>query len=433
MRKGIYLAIILLISASGDVFSETKPAPAAGESRTLRYTIGLEERFRYEYKNDFDFNAGSKDNGSLFFHRLRLNAQATFGDAVQIFFEGLDAQTGGYQMKATANQTDDFDLHQAYLNVLNVAGSDFDIKLGRQELKYGKGRLIAAPTWSNRIRSFDAGVVHCDHNGFYGDILYGQDVKYDDDKFNASRNEEMLVGTYFGYQKHKMTPLTEGYFLGLIDIKGANDIRRYTVGLRLQATVSAGTVVDIEVPYQFGETGTTTAGTRGIKAWAFHADASKSFENIQWKPKFTVGYDEASGDKDPNDSVNNTFVPLYQSTHDSYGLMDFSRWQNVRNPEINLTFSPTERMRFSSQADFFWLQSKFDNWYNSSGGSVRTKTSGERGYYLGSELSLRAYYDFNKNIKLESGYAHFFPGGYVKDSGADDDADWVYAQMVAKY
>lgn len=421
MRKNIYWVIILVFGAAGQAFAGPE------------VTVSGEERFRYEYKKDFDFNKSREDNGGLFFHRFRLNAKATFGDAAEIFIEGLDAQTGAHGIKATTNQTDDFDLHQAYLNILNIAGSDFDIKLGRQELKYGKGRLVAAPTWSNRIRSFEAGVVHYDHSGFYGDILYGQDVKYDDDKLNSSRNEEMLAGTYFGYQKDKAAPLTEGYFLSLIDIKGANDIHRYTLGARLQTKIPAGALLDIEMPFQLGETGTTTAGTKTIRAYAFHADVSKSFEKCPWKPKLTVAYDEASGDKDPNDSVNNTFVPLYQSTHDPYGLMDLFRWQNMRNPEVSLTFSPTEKLKFIPQVDFFWLQSKFDNWYNSSGGNVRTKTSGERGYYVGNELSLRASYDPNKNIKLESGYAHFFPGGYVKDSGADDDADWFYTQIIAKY
>lgn len=421
MRKNVYWAIILVLGAASRVFAGPE------------VTAGWEERFRYEFKKDVDLNASAKDNGGLFFHRLRLNAKAVLGDAAEIFIEGLDAQTGAHQIKATANQTDDFDLHQAYLNILNVAGSDIDIKLGRQELKYGKSRLIDAPTWANRIRAFDAGVVHYDHNGFYGDILYGQDVKYDDDKFNASRNEEMLAGTYFGYQQDKSAPQAEGYFLSLIDIKGANDIHRYTVGARLQANVPAGAVVDIEMPFQFGETGTTTAGTKTIQAYAFHADVSKSFEKCPWKPKLAVGYDEASGDKDPNDSVNNTFVPLYQSTHAPYGLMDLFRWQNMRNPEVSLAFSPTGKLKVTPQADFFWLQSKFDNWYNSSGGNVRAKTSGERGYYVGSEVSLRAAYEVNKNIKLESGYAHFFTGGYVKDSGADDDADWFYTQVVAKY
>ena len=146
-----------------------------------------------------------------------------------------------------------------------------------------------------------------------------------------------------------------------------------------------------------------------------------------------VAYDEASGDQDPNDSSNNSFPPIYQSTHEPYGLLDFFRWQNVRNPELSTTFSPNDKFKFTPQADLLWLQSKFDFWSNSSGTAMRSKTSGDRRYFVGTELSLRTYYDLNKCIKLESGYAHFFPGGYVQDSGSDDDVDWFYSQVAFKF
>jgi hypothetical protein len=242
-----------------------------------------------------------------------------------------------------------------------------------------------------------------------------------------------LTGFYGGYQKHKMAPLVETYFLTMKDIKGTTDNLRYTAGARLQTNIAEGTVLDIEIPYQFGHTGSATSKKKKIKAYAFHADITKSWEAFQWKPKLAVSYNEASGDNDPNDSVNNTFLPLYQSTHEPYGLQDFFRWQNIRNPEVSITFSPTDKFKITPQADFYWLNSKFDSWYNTSGTTVRSKTSGERGYYAGSELSLRAYYDFNKYLKFESGYAHFFSGGYVKDSGADDGADWFYSQTAFKF
>ena len=403
-----------------------------------QFKLSGDERFRVEYKKDFDFNESKKDNGSQFYHRLRLGLGAGLTDEqrnpeLDIFVEGLDAQTGGHHIKANAGQTDDFDLHQAFVNVYNILGSDIGIKAGRQELNYGEGRLVAAPAWSNRMRHFDAGVIRYRHSGFYADALYGQDVKYDDDKFNRSRNEEILGGLYAGYQRDKTAPLIETYFFSLIDIKGTNDIHRHTIGAHLKRSIAAGAVIDIEIPYQFGKTGTTTAGTKDIEAYALHIDVSKSWSKTKWKPKFSFSYDEASGDRDPNDSANNTFVPLYQSTHGPYGQLDFFRWQNVRNPELSLTLSPTEKFRFTPQLDFFWLQSKSDSWYNSSGAAFRTQTGGDRNYYAGSEASLRFNYDFTKNLKFETGCAHFFTGGYTKDTGADDDSDWVYSQVNIKY
>ena len=429
-----FLSIIVVLSIARTGSAQADDA----EFSQWNFKTSGEERFRYEYKNDFDLNQSLKDNGSQFYHRFRLGEMVSLTDEylkprVDIFIEGLDAQTGGYRIKAASNQVDDFDLHQAYVNVHNIWGANLDIKAGRQEFKYGKGRLIAAPTWANRIRAFDGGVLHYQKNGLWGDLLYGQDVKYDDDKFNNSRSEEFLTGFYGGYQQHKMAPLIETYFLEMKDLKGTTNTQRYTVGAHLQHTIAEGTILDLEFPYQFGHIGSATSNKKDIKAYAFHADVTKSWEAVQWKPKLTAAYDEASGDKDPNDSVNNTFNPLYQSTHEPYGLLDFFRWQNVRNPEISATFSPTEKLKFTPQADFFWLNSKFDSWYNSSGTAVRSKTSGDRGYFVGSEFSLRIYYDFTKYLKFESGYAHFFPGGYVKDSGADDDIDWFYSQMACKF
>jgi len=152
-----------------------------------------------------------------------------------------------------------------------------------------------------------------------------------------------------------------------------------------------------------------------------------------WTPQMNLAYDEASGNKNPNGKYSNTFVPLYQSVHEPYGEMDFFRWENMRNPEFNIIFSPTDKFRFTPQIDFFWLQSKNDSWYNSAGTALRTQISGDRSYYVGSEASLRFYYDFTANIKFETGYAHFFSGGYVKDTGANDDADWIYSQITLKF
>ena len=104
----------------------------------------------------------------------------------------------------------------------------------------------------------------------------------------------------------------------------------------------------MEIPFQFGETGKAK-----IRAYAFHADLSKTFDQILWNPKVALLYDQASGDKDPNDRDSNTFVPLYQTTHEPYGLLDFFRWENVCNPEFNVTLSPTEKFRFTPQLGLF--------------------------------------------------------------------------------
>lgn len=395
--------------------------------------LGFDERFRVEYRQDFDFNKAAKDNGNLFFNRFRFHLEAMLEDEyltkwAQVFVEGLDAQTGAYRLKAISNQTDELGLHQAYVRVFNIVVSGLDFKAGRQEMKYGAGRLVAAPTWQNIIRAFDAAVLHYSHRGFYGDFFYGRRVKTSAHGFDYSYPTETLSGAYFGYSKHAAAPLWEWYYLGLLNTQGRNDVHRYTIGARLKTVIASGISVDIELPYQFGRD-----GGKDVHAYAFHVDIAKSFDSLLWKPKFALSYDLASGDRKANNGTDNTFIPVYQSTHEPYGIMDFFRWENLRNPEISLTFYPSEKFRFKPQADFFWLDSVNDAWYNTSGSVVRKKTAGDRRSYVGSEVSLRFYYDFSKNVAWEAGCARFFSCAYVRDTGAANNADWVYMQCIIKY
>ena len=429
MRRFFLGVFALCFLATGRVWAESA---ASGEFLKWQYKLGVDERFRYEYKNDFDFSRSTKDDGSLMFNRVRVNLKASLTDEylnriLDVFVEGLDAQVGSYRIKQPA-QKDNFDLHQSFVDLYNVLGSPVDVKIGRQEMSYGKGRLIAAPTWANLIRSFDAAVLHAHPGAFSVDLLYGQPVKNFAYSFDRSSDEEAIGGIYAGYRKNKMSPLWEGYFLTQVVTSGQTTVERYTFGPRLVMILPWNIALDAEAPYQFGRTAKTP-----IRAYAFHVDVSKTCETLFWKPKVSLSYDQASGNKKPGGETNNTFVPLYQTTHDPYGLMDFFRWENMHNPEVSVTFFPMEKLRLIPQVDFFWLDSKYDFWYNSSGQALRTNLTGVKSSYVGCETSLRVGYDFSKNIKAEAGYAHFFTGGYVRLTGANDDADWVYSQLTLKF
>lgn len=182
------------------------------------YQVGGEDRLRAEYKNNFDFDNDKKDRGEQFYNRARLNFKATLSDEylkpkADIFVEGLDTRMGVYRTKRSLSQVDSFDVHQGYFSLYDLLGSGWTIKLGRQEMQYGKGRLVTASTWANCIRSFDAMVARYAAGGFYADFLYGQNVKYRDDYANTSRGREALWGVYGGYQKNAILPLVETYLL----------------------------------------------------------------------------------------------------------------------------------------------------------------------------------------------------------------------------
>ena len=434
------LAFLMLLSPAVSSSAEQASVLQRGEFPTWKFKIGGDDRVRYEYRDDFNFRdtkptKGSRGygTGSLFFNRFKVNGQALLSDEylnkiAEVFVEGLDARVGSYQMSRPV-QKDSFDLHQAYLNLYNMFGSDFDLKAGRQEMKYGAGRLISNPTWANLIRSFDAAILRYRPEGFYADILYGHNVVFHPKLFDTMQYKEKIAGIYAGYQKDKASTLIEGYFLPLLTHNNTTKASRYTAGLRLQGRIPAEIMYDIEFPYQFG-----TTNNRTIRAYAFHIDLSRQFWSALWQPKVTLAYDEASGDRNARDGESNTFIPLYQSTHDPYGLMDFFRWQNMRNLELGTTLYLTEKLKLIPQVDFFWLMTTNDSWYDSGGTAVRSMpTKGLIKHYVGEEISLRASYDFNKNTKFELGAAHFFTGKYVQASGPNEDVNWVYSQLSLKF
>ncbi|MDD4869885.1 MAG: porin [Kiritimatiellae bacterium] len=420
VSAGLCFALITI----GLSAAENKPGD---KSWADKIKFSVEDRVRYEYKYDFDFDNNKDDHGDLLFNRLRLNCKIDFNEKNTFFVEGLDGRVYAHDI-TKPTQTDQFDLHQVYLNFQDLMSLPFDVKVGRQEMKYGKGRLIAAPTWANKITAFDGGILRFKKAGFYSDLFYGQYVPYEEAKFNHSSDDVSIKGIYCGYQESKDTAQYEAYYINNINVAGSNDVKRNTFGARMLVPLFMGLVSDLEGGYQFGD-----EGPKDVSAYALHADVSRVFADIVWKPKLTVEYNYASGDEDSTDGKINTFVPIYQTTHDPYGVMDFFRWQNMQELGCLLTLEPQKKLKVIQETHCFFLAETSDYWYASSGSKVKSTINSSAGSYTGTEISLVAKYDLAEYLKLEGGYAHFFTGSYLNDVGTDDDADWVYAQVVVKF
>jgi hypothetical protein len=53
--------------------------------------------------------------------------------------------------------------------------------------------------------------------------------------------------------------------------------------------------------------------------------------------------------------------------------------------------------------------------------------------YKGSEVDLVGTWKVSKNLQFQAGYAHFFAGNYLADTGASDDADFGYLQATINF
>jgi len=398
---------------------------ASQASAGWKTQFGAEDRVRAEMKEDLDLNRSAEDDGWLVYQLLRVSGKATL-DNYEFFAEAADLRVANKYIPKAA-QSDDLDLHQGYFSAGKLLGGAFGLKLGRQEMTYGKSRLISSAPWSNRVNNTDAAVLKYKSGPLAADAFYGARVAWDEDGWNDPNRHDIITGVYATWQKAKDAPLVDAYFLANYDSSNMSTLNRRTVGLRAVYTLPGGVEVDAELPYQFGR-----AARKSVYAHAFHIDAAKELA-LAWKPRLAAGYNYATGDKKASDSVNNTFVPLYQSTHYGYGLADFFRWQNMEEVFFQVSANPGKRLNLLGGVNFFRLPSVNDSWYGSAGQKLRTKAAAAGAdHYVGRELSLTAKYDFGGGLKAESAYAHFYPGEYPDDTGANDGADWFYLQFSLK-
>jgi len=403
----------------------------------VKITWGGDFRLRYEYKQDFDFNDELNDKDGLWYARTRFNMGANFNNKVLVFFEGLDSREWDSDLHPKS-QKDDFDLHQLYFLLSKPNDLPVSLKIGRQELIYGAKRLVSAPTWSNNIRSFDAVKLTYNPKLFDIDLFWGNVVQYFDRHFNDGKFGEHFFGLYTTF-KGIQGSVFDLYTFNLIDKhrfvtgedKQEGDSERYTVGTRGEGKLPRYDAwgYGYEFAYQFGD-----KASNKIKAYAYHVDLNYSFKKLLAQPMIKIEYNFASGDNDPHDGKAKTFNPLFPTAHEPYGTIDFFRWQNMKEIAFSLGFTPLkDRIKGSLQYHRFYLDETEDAWYNARGKVVRKGTLADVSNYVGDEADFYLKYKVLSFLELEGGYAHFFSGKFVKDTGSADDADWFYLQTMITF
>jgi hypothetical protein len=390
-----------------------------------------EERAREEWWNNADLNEHVDDRDGRFFLRTRLKAEALFQKTFRAVVELVDGREWESD-RHPRPQNDELDLHQAFVQ---FGTEPVMLRLGRQELDFGSRRLVAAPTWNNLLRSFDAARVSytskiLDIHAFLGSVVVPVD-----DHFNRHKDGEILYGLFSTLKPlkgHKLDLYALGFQSRNEDLhvtgedKAKGDHDRYTLGTRLYGNITKNWTYDTEAAYQFGR----YAHDR-IRAWAFHADTAYTF-GLPWNPTIQPLFNYASGDKNPTDGRRGTFDPLFTTTHGMYGgSMDFVTWMNIKVVGARFKVNPVKKLTLTLEAHRYWLAE--DGWYLGTKRATRRDKTGRSGGSVGHELGLVAKYTVNKQLDIEGGIARFFAGRFAERTGPDDNADFAYLQTLFKF
>jgi hypothetical protein len=403
-------------------------------------TIGGQERDRYEYFNNYQFGAGPQTPNGYNLIRLMLDADLHLGPYARIFVEGISATEQSRAGGPRASDENEADLYQAFVDFIAPISPNInlDIRAGRQVVIFGAQRLIGVSDFTNVRRTNDGVRGTLTSPGNTLDVFYMRPIlvyPYDLDQETS--------GTYFGGvydtwhvpgELSEADTKLEAYALftqrkTTTYNEATGGEKRYTFGTRF-TSYPMHFDFDLEPDYQFGlYNGEVT------HAFSVAAIAGYTFANAPMTPRPFLGADIASGGsyRHPGD----TFDQLFPSAHDQFGTMDVLGRQNIIDVHPGFTLNLikdkpwVKSLTLLTQYRQFWRESDQDGVYTSSGTLLRAAPSGgSTATGLGSEVDIQVNWKLNRYFSAYTGYAHFFPGPYIRASGPDQSIDFAYTSVT---
>lgn len=441
--------------------------------------LGLEYRARYEYRdNDFRRRDENLDQPILLRTRAFVGVKNIL-DPLRFAIELQDSRrnNGDYTREFDTRDINSLHVLQGYFE-LNFKDSFLGkddlgnarpiwIRAGRHAWESVDRRLIARNEWRNTTNNFQGlrGNVGDKKNDWQLEWFAVQPIQRftrENDKVDDSKHFYGVIGDYRGLSDY--VTLEPYYFLLKQDgdkVKYDTDGRDaedrakidreiHTGGLRVYGNVP-NTQFDYDASYikQWGDVQRLVSGsliTVDHNAYAYNAEIGYSFKH-PWKPRFSVFYGVASGDKTTKSGADRTdsgrFDRLFGFAR-PWSNDDYIQMENIRTPKIRLEFEPKvsflDRVQVDTGFSWYRLDDASDRW--NAGGDLRDRTGGS-GRDLGKEYDLRVRFPLNQYASLNLGYAHFWAGDFVKNATSANasnisdftqnrstDSDFFYSELT---
>jgi hypothetical protein len=394
-------------------------------------SFGGQARYRYDYFNNYSFGPGVNDEDGFHLQRYYAHVDAHLGDHLRAFFQVTTASVDGRELGGRYGDADDFDLQQGFIDVKTADESKpfAFARIGRQELVYGAQRYVTPDDWRNVRRAFEGVKLSLSVPNDTVEAFATRPVRIERDEPNDADPSTFFGGVYNAFALPTVlegaNTKVENYLFVLNQTQNSTppsyhvDSDCYTVGARFY-THPGKVAVDVEGNYQFGN-----VADQRLSAWSFAGEAGYTFDACPLTPRASVGFDAASGAPDPDGRFNQLFPPTYNYLGHLYL---FGR-PNLLDAHVGVDLHLTQSVSLYTAHHTFWRQNTNDGLYNLSGAVVRAD-NGSDASYVGNEIDVAVTWQIDQYWSAYMGYAHFFPGDFIADTGASKDVDFLYASVT---
>ena len=423
--SGLVVLVLLLVGGT----PEGGSAQGTASSRQLPEWLSLSGslRLRPEARRGRRFEEGNDEGYALTRVRVALGVQA--GRWARFFVEGQDSRAPGL---ATAGTTlrDWTDLYQGYAEVGSLEGA-VRVRVGRQELSFGAGRLLSHNPWRNTGRSFDAVRVMVGRDRVGVDLFAAAVIEKDQEGFDSWVDGENLFGLYGSLLGDGDRFRIEPYVL--LRTRAVTETRpapesRYSLGARVAHRVTQRLDTSGEMVRQFGDAGSTS-----IAAWMAHGVVGDGFPDVPWRPRVRVEYVYASG-SDPDDTQLQGFDTLYRTPHRYHGFVDLIGGRNLRDAQLGVNLSPPGKLLVGVDLNRFWLATTSDGLYSTGlEVVVASPPDGADSAAVGTELDVTVTYPLLRWLTVGGGWARLFPGHFLETNASDLPSSFAYGLVEARF
>lgn len=404
---------IALKDSAKTFYNRVKYLPLSEDGRTY-VSFGGELRAELDWAEHEDWGARNVGRNIFLLQRYQLHADLHLSDRVRIFGQLRSGLENGRKNGPRPTDEDQLNVQNLFIDLIPYKRmfDQLTIRLGRQELQYGSGRLLDVREGPNLRLYFDGAKVAYSSPKWNVAAFVMAAARIKGGAFdNPISRKSNLWGIYSTYAAAKMLNV-DLYFLSIhrpdasFD-EGAAPESRSTLGTRLWAN-GRDLLYNFEIGYQLGK-----FGTGDIRAWGGSMDIGYRFNDLNGVPTIKLRSDFISGDDIKGDGKLGSFNALYPNGG-YFGMNPQAGPSNLLAVHPNLSWSPWGKLLLSLETVFAWRQSLQDGIYRPDG-SLILGSSNSDGRYIGTAYIATMSWQISRFLSYNAGVQYFRTGDFINE------------------
>ncbi|PTR15707.1 alginate export protein [Nitrosospira sp. Nsp2] len=415
--------------------------------------VGLDHRTRYEFRsNDIRRTDLVLDQPFLLRSRAYLGIKEIL-DPLRGAVEFQDSRRYNGTFPHDDRDFNDHELIQAYGELYFKGALGADDRKQQRPLRFRAGRMayealdrrfIGRNEWRNTTNTFEGFRLNLGQevNDWEVDLWAYQPVKRLLSDFDQRIENHWFYGSIGHWRKWSDVITLQPYYMSLMQdgskAPGQIDREIHSPGLRGYGKIGNTNLdYDFNLTYQFGRNGTEQHDAHG-----YTLETGYTFKH-DWKPRLSAFYGYATGDRNPNDNVNNRFERFFGFAR-PWSADDYIVFENIKAPKIKLEFQPVKDLRIDGGYGWYWLASSTDRFNNLLDGNTSARrnpgfnrdVTGRSGDFIGHNFDIRARYKLTERIDTTIGYSHFVSGNFTRHrqvaalGRSPRGSDFLYVEVV---